>query len=223
MKKITIAIMLICLASLTSCVIVRIKAPTILTLRSQTDGSQSLSLGFSDTNWAIVNGEPTIIGCGWHPREHETYAFFINEPSFVRRPSWILLTPSKASQTYDVNLWLCIDPVSGNPSHGIEFKGKANFAKVRKGSKFRLKLDNLFLKSTDSQIQIFVSGKINAKPKTSKRVSEQLESRIKDMQKYRIQVWPKPKRSKRVRERREQLESLIKDMQKYRIQENRNN
>jgi len=36
-------------------------------------------------------------------------------------------------------------------------------------------------------MQIFVSGKINAKPKTSKRVQEQLESRIKDMQKYRIQ------------------------------------
>ena len=187
MKKLTIATMLICLGSLTNCVIVRTKAPTILTLRSQTNGSQSLSLGFSGTIWAIVNGEPTIIGRGWHPREHETYAFFINEPSFVLRPRWILLTPSKTSQTYDVNLWLCIDPFSRYPTHGIEFKGKANFAKVRKGSNFRLKLDNLVLKSTDGQMQIFVSGKINAKPKTSKRIQEQLESRIKNMQKYRIQ------------------------------------
>ena len=188
MKKITIAIMLTCLASLTSCVIVRIKAPTILTLRSQTNGLKSISLGFSDTIWAIVNSEPTIIGRGWHYREHETYAFFINEPSFVTRPRWILLTPSKTSQTYDVDLWVCVDPLSGRPTkHGTEFKGKANFAQVRTGSNFKLKLDNLVLKSIDGQMQIFVSGKINAKPKTSKRVKEQLESRIKDMRKYRIQ------------------------------------
>jgi hypothetical protein len=188
MKKLTIATMLICLGSLTSCVIVRTKAATILTLRSRTNELQSVSLGFSDTIWAIVNSEPTIIGRGWHPREHETYAFFINEPYPVLRPRWILLTPSKTSQTYDIDLWLCFDPFSGRPAErGIEFKGTSNFAQVRKGSNFRLKLDNLVLMSTDGQMQIFVSGKIDAKPVTSKRVREQLESRINDMQNYRIQ------------------------------------
>jgi len=184
MKRLTIATLLICLASLSSCVIVRTRAATILTLRSQTNGLQSVSLGFRETIWAVVNSEPMVIGRGWLPREHENYAFFINEPYPAFQPRWILMTPSTTSQAYDVDLWLWGNHFSGRrATRGIEFKGKVNFAQVKTGRKFRMKLDNLVLTSTDGQMQIFVSGKIDAKSETSKRVREQLESRIKEIQK----------------------------------------
>lgn len=186
MKKPAIIILLICLANLSGCVIVRTGAATILTFRSQTQTLQSVSLGFRETIWAVVDGEPTVIGRGWHPREHETYAFFINEPYPAYQPRWLLIKQSASSQAYDVDLWLWANPFNGRPATGgIEFKGKINFARVRTGKKFSLKLDNLALTSTDGQMQIFVSGKIEAKPKSSERVREQLESRFKEMQKLK--------------------------------------
>ncbi len=63
--------------------IVRPAADTILTVaKSGGVSAQKQRLGFRDAMWTETDDECVIIASGWHPREHETYAFFICEPQY---------------------------------------------------------------------------------------------------------------------------------------------
>lgn len=91
--------------------IVRPAAETILTVKQPNKASlPNLVMGLRDVCWSGTEDELLIVGYGRHPREHETYAFFISEhyPAFLYRHIRITSenNQSNALRSYEVELLL---------------------------------------------------------------------------------------------------------------------
>jgi hypothetical protein len=93
--------------------IFRIKADTILTLHDPDNDSNSQKLGFKEVFWVEDQGDISLIGYGFHPKEHKTYVFFLNEgyPRFL--PRYIRLRNTGRNDlgkpVYMIELLLCPD------------------------------------------------------------------------------------------------------------------
>ncbi len=187
MKRLTTAISLLCLGCSSGCIIVSPRAATVLTLQSSTNGSQPVSIGFRDTVWSLVDSNLVIVGMGWHPREHETYAFFICEPYPAFRPRWIRLAPSETAGEYNLDLWCCQDTyVPWSSLQAAEFQGTMQNVKWRSGRKLKIDLNNLTLTSPGTNVIATVSGRIVAKPETPAYVERMLQRRAEMMQDYAL-------------------------------------
>ena len=183
MKRLTVAILVLSVLGLGGCVFVRPKAGTVLTLQPAADGAQSVSLGFRDTVWAKVNDDLTIIGHGSHPREHETYAFLLNEGYPKFQPRWMLIAPDADSEDYTVALWCWADPLGGrSEAEGVWFTGTISLDPPKAARQVKVTLDEVVLTSTDGQVQISVSGTILAEPKTQEYVQDKIRARARDTQ-----------------------------------------
>jgi hypothetical protein len=187
MKRLTTAISLLCLGCSSGCIIVSPRAATVLTLRSSPNAPQSVSVGFRDTVWSLVDGNLVIVGMGWHPREHETYAYFICEPYPAFQPRWILLTPSETAGRYNFDLWCCQSPyVPWSSLQAAEFQGAMQNVKWRSGRKLKIDLSNLTLISPRTNVIATVSGRIMAKPETQACVKRMLQRRAQMMHDYAL-------------------------------------
>ena len=73
-------IMLVSSILLSGCVIIRPAAKTVVSVKRVDGVGQEKTFVLRDAYW-IENIEGVhFVAYGWHPREHETYCFFINEP-----------------------------------------------------------------------------------------------------------------------------------------------
>ncbi len=187
MKRLTTMILFLCLVCSSGCVIVSPRAAAVLTLRSSTNAPQSVSVGFRDTVWSLVDGNLVIVGMGWHPREHETYAYFICEPYPAFQPRWMLLTPSETAGEYNLDLWCCQSPYAPWSSLQVaQFKGTVQNVEWRSGRKLKIDLNNLTLTSPQTNVIATVSGRIVAKPETRAYVEGMLRRRAEMMQDYAL-------------------------------------
>ena len=105
----------------TGCIVVHPGARTVLECCARPDGTDVIRLGFSDCTWSVVSNHVAVVAYGWHPREHETYAFFCNEPYPAFQPRWLLMSQLEASDQFQLDLWYtpsCTvqDRAYGNPS-----------------------------------------------------------------------------------------------------------
>jgi len=73
---------------LQGCVIIRGKADSFVEYYAQ---GHTQTLGLKEAYWRETTEGVELIAFGWHYREHETYAFFINEPSPAPDTRWIYL------------------------------------------------------------------------------------------------------------------------------------
>lgn len=175
--------MLVSLTYLPGCVVIHSKADTILTLSTDTKDGASITLGFRDTTWAFVDDRLIIIGRGWHPREHETYAFFINEPYPAFQPRWLLVTPISSGK-YEIVLWWWGFSLSNTvEEQGTLFKGTLQDVEWSQGKTLRLHLVKVLLSSPHHKIDLLLSGRIIAKAGTQSFVEERMRSRTEEIQK----------------------------------------
>ena len=88
----------------TGCIHINKKVNSILKIDS-VNRSALVSVGFRDV---MSSPDGKIIAYGWHPREHETYCSFVNEPQPVVLERWLLLKPNEESclGSPRVELWL---------------------------------------------------------------------------------------------------------------------
>lgn len=175
------------------CIIVRPAADTIISV--DCDGvfsSEQITMGLKHAAWAESDDEIIVVGYGWHPREHETYAFFISEPYPVCQPRSIRIVAKKntARTNPECTIELLLDS-SLNPCHVDSaitkehylFKGAANYQPGVWFDKLSLKLHNIELinpKKPDEKIT--VTGTITAKKKPLEEVislSDQFEASCK--------------------------------------------
>lgn len=163
--------------------IVRPAADTILTVaKSGGASAQKQRLGFRDAMWTETDDECVIIASGWHPREHETYAFFICEPYPLLQRRHIRITCGvDRLRTDDVKkVELILD------SSLLDFQTPVGqmalyvgSTQSRIGSFFggrSVSLKNLTLRQSDNPDQtVTVSGRIVAGKATEKKISWTLE------------------------------------------------
>lgn len=163
--------------------IVRPAADTILTVaKSGGASAQKQRLGFRDAMWTETDDECVIVASGWHPREHETYAFFICEPYPVPQRRHIRITcGADRLRTDDVKkVELILDsslldfPASG--SQMALYVGSTQ-SRIRSFLGCRsVTLKNLTLKLIDDPDKtVSVSGRIVAGKATEDRISWTLE------------------------------------------------
>jgi hypothetical protein len=165
MKKAIILAVVSGVVAMTGCVFVRPSADTILTIQDAgTPELPQFDLGFRECSWA-VDTNLVVTGYGWHPREHETYAFFISEglPDF--QPRWILVSQSPAG-IFPVDLWFTRSP----PHQVAHFVGSVSNVQWSTGSPLRLSLRGVHLHPSGGGQRVTVSGRIIAKPDTPENV-----------------------------------------------------
>jgi hypothetical protein len=96
-------------------VIVHPAAPTTLTISRPPDEARSM-VGFGTSAWAEADGRLTILARGWHPREHETYAYLFNEGYPVRSPRMVRITwPAGSAAQADCRIELMAMPDDVRP------------------------------------------------------------------------------------------------------------
>ena len=185
MKKVLLSLLLVCVIGSSGCVIVRPRASTVLTIHRDDDTARSRTLGFRDASWASIDNRFTVIARGWHPREHETYAFFVNEPYYGPQPRWFVLSETKEAAVWDVDLWLFHYSSDDNSeSHVTHFTGRVQFSRPIAGNKFSLELNDLMLTSSDGHDRVSVSAEIVAEPATPDRIKERMKARMEEIRNY---------------------------------------
>jgi hypothetical protein len=185
MKKFLLYLLVASLIPLPGCIIVRFKARTVLTLSPNTENTTTMTLGFRNTTWAVVDNTLMIIGRGWHPREHETYAFVINEGHPAFWPRWLLVTPTPTDE-YEIVLWCWRLPFSDKGGEdGMLFTGTIGDVEWSQGENIVLHLNELLLSSPDQEMSLLVSGRIVAKAETPSYVKKQLRFRTDEIEKKR--------------------------------------
>lgn len=78
---------------LPGCVIVKPAAKSIVTIKRADDFGQQRTFGLRNGYWAEDENGIHIAANGWHPREHETYCFFISEPYYANLFRKVVLHP----------------------------------------------------------------------------------------------------------------------------------
>lgn len=174
--KLTIVSVLAILLGAGGCII-RPAAETILTVKQPDNTCPDKSvMGFRQVFWSETGSEILIIGTGWHPREHETYAFFINEPYPATIGHSIRVTPeiqhSKTDLSWKVELLLdksllpCEADFSGYGRDVLYIGTTSSRARTFFGKLF-LNLKGLKLTRTGEPTEsIMVSGRIVARKKS---------------------------------------------------------
>jgi hypothetical protein len=79
-----------------------IKARTIIQIEDNVQ-ERGVLFGLKDV---VCAEDGRILGRGWHPREHQTYWFFLNEPYPDMSIRWLLLVPSETDRTCDLHIWV---------------------------------------------------------------------------------------------------------------------
>lgn len=94
MKKFSLLIIILSSSILLSgCVIVSPAAKSLVFIQRNDGIGEERTIGLRRSYW-IENEEGIHFAAyGWHPREHETYCFFINEPSYAILFRKIILLP----------------------------------------------------------------------------------------------------------------------------------
>jgi len=165
MKPICIAVALFVMITNVGCVIVRTKAPTIIVVEPTALTGRNYKLGFKSSVWKENRGKIEIICNGWHPREHETYAFILNEPFPVSQGRWLRISPTLNGDGYDIKLWLWTDPNLSNPSivqRSTEFAGKIETLPIIRNNRAVVRFENIKLSNQNGNSEIIVSGKISS-------------------------------------------------------------
>ena len=108
-SQITRSRLLFCLSmlSLSGCIFVGTATPTLL--RIKWPNQDDTVLGMRDVKYRSVADQVEIIGYGWHPREHEAYAYFINEGFPVLMDRWIHVVSvdgAKNGNKHRLTMWL---------------------------------------------------------------------------------------------------------------------
>lgn len=162
MKRIAILLSLIGIVfpNLVGCVFVRPKASTVLTY-APTGGQEAEKVGFWDVCWRRTGNGIELIGYGGHPREHETYAFFINEPYPVYSPRWVHVTGEHGN--YKINVIL----------EGVFYSGILDRMN-QKREKFEFSMENV---AWDSPNHVHFSGKVVANHQSSIEAFDFVKSR----------------------------------------------
>jgi len=172
------SLLLSLLACTSGCIVVRWQAETVLAITSDSPDQQTRHLGFRDAMWAHINGRPVIVARGWHQREHETYAFVLNEGYPAFHPRWIVLEPSDDATFWNMDIILSFDPhVLGDPNQWYRFRGRIPQVTARSGQSIYIRLRNVNLVSLDGQRTLHISGTIRAKhtsPQQLQRFVEKL-------------------------------------------------
>lgn len=158
--------------------IIRPAAKSIVTIE-RTDGiGQKITFGLKHAYWIEDQDGIHLAAYGWHPREHETYCFFICESDPVVLFRKILLKPiinPPAKTKYQVNAKLsgwCIH--SDNESiydwHNIyAYSGQLDVNVSEYFSTWTISLSGLKLYPDDKDMPILLmEGKVIAKPNTDK-------------------------------------------------------
>lgn len=172
----------------TGCVIVRMRVASVLRIRAAAKPNRSVSIGFSEAVWAPSESGPILIARGWHPREHETYCFFINEPNYgVGDPRWLSLTPIQGTDNHTLHIWTRNPPLLGDnpPWQRSHFTCTLNISYKKAGRAFRLRLKNQKLHSPTGE-NITVSGTVIAKPVSYKIIEQKIRNREKEIQKFSL-------------------------------------
>lgn len=159
------------LVSQAGCLIVNTRAATRLTLHdagvSRETGPQPI--GFKDAVWTPqANGEAEVAAHGWHPREHETYAFFINEGLPAGEHRLLKLQPAGAG-TYTLRLYVrryllpAIEPGEPGWADVIELTSTAPVTGHVIGKRFTAKLRDVAVAATGEPDRgLTVSGTVIA-------------------------------------------------------------
>jgi len=151
--------------------IVHPAASTILTLFAPDDPAMKRTIGFSEVIW--TSAQPAEgVGKGWHPREHETYMFFLSEPYPVFDPRFLHLVAARDGG-YSVTLFLMRRDQSpgGPPVSFAEYttdqplRGRVSFGNLE------VDLSRVILNSSDGT-QLSVIGRIVARPATPEEVAK---------------------------------------------------
>jgi hypothetical protein len=147
------------------CVFVRTAAPTILELE-WSDGieTRNARFGMKDVVWSEPVGEYHIFGFGVHPREHETYAFFLNEPHPAVLRRYVHLA-SENGQRYEIRMVLNSSLYAPRPhmppDEFIALTGTARLEMARRPGRRSVRLDGVTLHDAAEAKQVHVvSGRI---------------------------------------------------------------
>ena len=153
------------------CVIVNTRAATRLTLHDAGASRETdpRPIGFKDAVWtARGDGQVEVAAHGWHPREHDTYAFFINEGHPAGDHRLLKLEPDAAG-TYTLQLYvrryLLPTVESGEPGWAdvIELTSTAPVKGQISGKRFTAKLRGVAVAATDEPDRgLTVSGTVIA-------------------------------------------------------------
>ncbi|NIP24729.1 MAG: hypothetical protein GWN81_11065, partial [Phycisphaerae bacterium] len=158
---------------------------TILTLRQPESKFNGKSvMGLRNVIWTKTDNKVMLIGHGAHPCEHETYAFFINEPYPAYLPRHIRITweetKSKAAQDYEVELLLDSSLLPGNsdPSnydHNLLYVGTTTCRVGTFFDKFFFNLKDVKLSRIDRPKEsVMVSGRVVAKKESPEEFASML-------------------------------------------------
>jgi len=150
----------------TGCIVVHPGARTVLECRARPDGTDVIRLGFSDCTWSVVSNHVAVVAYGWHPREHETYAFFCNEPYPGFQPRWLLMSQLEASDQFQLDLWYT-PRLSEELYH---FTGTVSNIAWHSRRTIHVRLRNLNLTSCPKGTTVLVSGSITALSDTAENV-----------------------------------------------------
>ncbi len=156
----------------TGCIVVHPGARTVLECRPSADSTDVIRLGFADCTWSMINDHVAVSAYGWHPREHETYAFLCCEPYPARQPRRLLMTQLEASDQFQLELWYTRE---GKQYH---FTGTVSNLAWRSGRTMHVRLRNLNLASPEGT-SLLVSGSITADPDTPRNVQGAIDWRRK--------------------------------------------
>lgn len=155
-------------------IFVRWKADTILRLHQSHSPGTEVTFGVRDVIWSEDADNITIIGLGGHPREHETYAFILNEGFPASRPRWIQITRAADRSSPDrwhLDLWLdrSLTPSDAEFLPGMlylqHYFGSFRATMGHRKSERTFEVTNVVLKSSEPDSStILLSGNIKAKP-----------------------------------------------------------
>jgi len=148
-------------------------AKTILQLRKQENGCSSVSaLGLRRVSWFEDGDKTVVLGYGSHPRDAQSYCFFINEPypGFQPRHLRIVADRSTAAACLRCDFELLVPPTAlpcappeGKP-HSLDlYTGTAECAGNGQNGEFCLRLEEVSLSRFNGPTsRIRISGTVVA-------------------------------------------------------------
>lgn len=170
-RKVISAFLLVAVAGFAGC-IVRPKADTIIKLRGTESAGAEKAIGVRDVIFAKIDGKLEIVGRGFHPREHETYAFVGSEGFPDSMPRWIRITQDGSGENgYVLELW--VSKEMGGFNH---YRGRFECTAKPFAGRWKLGLSNIVMSpiTPAEAAEIRVSGHVTAKAVPEEKVREKL-------------------------------------------------
>lgn len=142
------SLFLVSMLCLSTCGCVRFAAETILTVSYPADtGRPAQEMGI----WECYHDDGLFWGCGWHPREHETYflPFIISEPQYAETPRELRMKRLEAGKAgpdvFEITLFLDpqFTPYGHAPSDQTHWARSRDVAVQQFRSEHRLEIRDL--------------------------------------------------------------------------------